>query len=74
MPYIKPKAEPWAKMTRLIRGYGITTTALANILNVSQPTASRRINNPGTLTLEELYAINTKGHIPLEEIKEAISR
>ena len=74
MPYIKPKYEPWKKLVRLLRGYGITGAALAGILEVSPPTAYRRLKEPGTLTLDELYAISTRAHIPMEEIREAVIR
>lgn len=74
MPYLKPKAEPWKKLLRLLRGYGITGTTLAGILEVSQPTAYRRLREPGSFTLDELYAISARAHIPMEEIREAVSR
>ena len=74
MPYLKPKAEPWKKLLRLLRGYGITGTTLAGILEVSQPTAYRRLREPGSFTLDELYAISTRAHIPMEEVREAVSR
>ena len=74
MPYIKPKYEPWKKLVRLLRGYGITGTTLAGILEVSQPTAYRRLREPGSFTLDELYAISVRGHIPATELREAISR
>lgn len=74
MPYIKQKAPPWAAMQRLLRGYGMTPTALAGILDVSRPTATKRLENPGTLTLDELHKISTMAHIPMEEIREAEKR
>ena len=74
MPYLKPKAEPWKKLVRLLRGYGITGATLAGILEVSQPTAYRRLREPGSFTLDELYAISVRGHIPATELREAISR
>lgn len=74
MPYIKQKAPPWAAMQRLLRGYGMTPTALAGVLGVSRPTATSRLENPGTLTLEELHRISTRAHIPFDEIREAAKR
>lgn len=74
MPYLKPKAEPWKKLTRLLRGYRITGPALAGILGCSEPTAYRRLKEPGTLTLDELHTISLRAHIPIEELREAISR
>lgn len=74
MPYIKPKYEPWKKLVRLLRGYGITGTTLAGILEVSQPTAYRRLREPGSFTLDELYSISVRAHIPLSEIREVLVR
>ena len=74
MPRLKPKIEPWAKMTRLLRGYQLNPTTLASVLECSRPTATKRMQQPGTLTLDELYAISIRAHIPMEEIREAVSR
>ena len=74
MPYIKKAAKPWAPVERLLRGYGLTPTNLASTLQVSRPTATRRLEQPGTLTLDELHTISTRWHIPMEEIREAVKR
>lgn len=74
MPYIKQKAPPWAAVQRLLRGYGLTPTTLMGVLDVSRPTATKRLENPGTLTLEELHKISTRWHIPMDEIREEIKR
>lgn len=74
MPYTKPRPTPWVTVTRLLRGYGINATSLADILDCSRPTATRRLQEPGTLTLDELHRISTRAHIPIDEIREAIKR
>lgn len=74
MPYIKKAAKPWAPVERLLRGYGLTPTILADVLGVGRQTATRRLDKPGTLTLDELYRISTRAHIPMEEIREAVKR
>lgn len=75
MPYTKPLLpQPWAKMSRLLKGYGMTGPKLAEILGVSRPTAKARIDAPGKLTLEDLDRISRMGHIPMEEIREAWTR
>ena len=75
MPYTKPLLpKPWAKMSRLLKGYGLTGPKLAEILGVSRPTAKARIDAPGKLTLDELEKISRMGHIPMEEIREAWTR
>ena len=72
MPYIKPKQPPFAKLTRLLRGYGFDGPSLGKVLGCSHPTAKKKIDNPELLTLAELKKINQAGHIPAEEIREAI--
>ena len=74
MPYIKPKKKPFAKMGRLLRGYGLNGTSLAGILGVSAPTAKKLLDNPEKLTLEALDKISRLAHIPMEELREAIIR
>ena len=75
MPYIKPLTpQPWARMHRLLVGYGMTGPKLAAILGVSRPTAKARIDTPGKLTLEELDLISRRGHIPLDELRDCIGR
>ena len=74
MPYVKKPDPPYVKMTRLLKGYGLNGTKLAGLLGVSQPTGSRRLERPELLTLGDLDRINRFGHIPIEELREAIQR
>ena len=71
MPFVK-REVPFAKMQRLLRGYGFNGPKLAEILGCSLGTARDRLNNPGHLTLLELEKINRLGHVPMEEIKNAL--
>ena len=71
MPYIKPAQVPFARMGRLIKGYGITITGLADVLRVSRPTARKLMANPELLTLRDLDYLNRYAHIPLDEIRQA---
>ena len=72
MPYLKPREPEQAKIRRLLLGYGVGASRLADILSVSEKTARSRLNNPGTITLEELHRISRSAHIPADEIREAI--
>ena len=72
MPYTKLNATPFIKMRRLLLGYELTPTTLSAILGVCRNTARARLENPGKLTLEDLYTISRKAHIPIEEIREVI--
>jgi hypothetical protein len=73
--YTKPlTTQPFSRMGRLLKGYGMTAARLAEILNVSTPTARQRLAEPERLTLGDLDRINRKGHVPLEELREAIGR
>ena len=73
MPYLKPAKKPYEKMTRLLKGYGLNGENLAPMILCSAPTARKRIENPELFTLQDIANINRRGHIPLEEIREAIA-
>lgn len=68
------KKPPFSRMGRLLKGYGLTAAKLAEILEVSTPTARQRLAEPERLTLGDLDRINRAGHIPMEELREAITR
>lgn len=74
MPYIKPRDPPFAALGRLLKGYDLNAPKLAGILDCSTPTARRRLKEPELLTLGDLVRISQRGHIPMEEIREAIRR
>ncbi len=71
MPY-KKQSKPFDNMSRLLKGYDINTTRLAEILGVSIPTARDKLENPAKLTLANLKAIHSFGHISWEEIRASI--
>jgi len=73
MPYIK-KQQPYAKMNRLLLGYGLNGVKLSRIIGTSQPTAKKKLDNPSLLTLADLDLIHRNGHIPYDELREAITR
>ena len=74
MPYCKSADIPFARMRRLLKGYDLNGSKLANVLGCSATTGKRKLDNPWTLTLEDIDRINKVGHIPIEELREAISR
>lgn len=45
-----------------------------NAKGVSPPTGRKRLEQPETLTLGDLDRLSRKGHIPMEELREAIIR
>jgi len=72
MPKLKEKKQPFEAVARLIKGYGLTGYALADVMYCSEYTARERLRHPERLTLEELGFICKNGHIPADEIREAI--
>ena len=72
MPYIKAREIPYVRVKRLLLGYGLDATSLAGVLGCSYNTAASRLRNPQSLTLHELGVISRNGHIPIEELREAI--
>ena len=73
MPYLKKRQEPFQKMTRILRGYGFNGENLVPVLGYSPKTNRERIRNPEQLTLGDVKNLNQKGHIPMEELRDAIS-
>lgn len=73
MPYTKT-IRPYSQTRRLLLGYELTAAPLAKVLGCSVPTARKKLNSPGQLTADDWEKINTKGHVPLEEIREAFLR
>lgn len=45
---------------------------LARILDCGTATMTRRLSNPGSLTLDELTALGRGLHIPIEDLRAAI--
>lgn len=74
MPYVKTPEAPFAAISRLIRGYGLTQKDMAHMLGVSRPTVKKLMDNPELFTLRDLDRLNRFGHIPLEEIRAAAVR
>jgi len=72
MPYIKKAEPPFVRVARLLKGYGLQGKALAAVLGCSPPTARSRLEKPETLTLAELAMISSRGHVPMDEIRDAI--
>lgn len=71
MPYLKTNV-PFIEVRRLLKGYGMTGAQLARTIGKCESTARDRLSCPGQLTLNELAKICRAGHIPAEELREAI--
>lgn len=72
MPYIKPKEPPFISMVRLVHGHELRGNKLAAVLGCSRTRASDLMKCPEKLTLADLDRLNRYGHIPIEEIREAL--
>ena len=72
MPYLKKKDEPFAPLRRLLIGYGLTARVLGPIIGKNENTARERLKHIDKMTLGELRRIVRSGHIPADEIREAI--
>ena len=69
---LKAPQQPFIKLRRLLLSYELNAPRLAAVLGCSVPTARHRINDPGSLTMAELSKINRFGHVPIEEIRDAV--
>ncbi len=72
MPKLKERPIPFQKVQRLIKSYGFNGSNLEPILGYSAKTNREKINDPRRLTLGDLEKMCKSGHIPMEEIREAI--
>lgn len=71
MPYVKQKEVRFVKIKRLLLGYSLNPTGIAEILGCSWATASKKLNEPERFTLGELERISRTRHIPIDEIRDA---
>ena len=72
MPYIRPKQPAFAKVGRLMKGYGLTGRKVAEIIGCAGATGVKKLEDPELFTLGDLMRINKAAHIPADEIREAI--
>lgn len=68
MDKTRGRFKRFSGITRLLKGYSVTVTDLAEIIGCSRSTACRRINEPETLTLEEVDLIIKSGRVPEDEL------
>lgn len=66
--------KPFITVRRLLLGYDVTVTSLANTLGCCRNTARSRLERPETFTLHELEMVSIRHHIPMDEIRESIKR
>lgn len=71
MPFLK-RNDPYAELRRLLKGYGMSGSRLARTIGKCENTARERLACPGRLTLDEIGMICRNGHIPADELREAI--
>lgn len=71
---MKRADKPFAPVERLLRGYGVTAVKMASITGSCYNTAANRLNNPGTITLNELFLICSRAGIPVDELRSCLRR
>ena len=71
MPY-KKETRNQIELHRLLKAYDLNATKLSRILDCSFPTAKKKLDDPGKLTVDELMLISSKGHIAIDLIRGAI--
>ena len=71
MPYKKSKQNQ-IDLYRLLKAYEIDATKLSKMLGCSFPTAKKKLDDPGKLTVDELMVISSKGHVAIDLIRGAI--
>ena len=56
----------------LVRGRVVTASKLAKVLGTSTPTARRRLEDPSTLTLGEIFRLVDARIVTADEVREAL--
>lgn len=70
MPYLKQKTDP---LRRLLNAYELNNgDRLAAVIGVSPATAYKRLHRVEDFSVAELRRLNTRGHIPLDELRAAL--
>ena len=59
-------------MRRLLIGYGLNASHLGPVIGKNENTARERLKHLDKLTLGELRSIVLSGHVPAEEVRNAI--
>ena len=67
------KTDPYDKVRRLLRGYGVDSPHLARAIGCCEETARIRLKEPARLTLHELRRICLDCGVPADELRDAIS-
>jgi hypothetical protein len=65
---------PFVKVRRLLLSYEMNGPKMGNALGKSAKTGKAKLDHPETLTLGELWKISKKVGIPVDELREAITR
>lgn len=72
MPYKKKDRLPFQSFTELLRGKGLNSVQLAEVLGCSPNTAMTKLKQPSRFTLRDIARLSHRGHIHIEELREAI--
>lgn len=65
--------KPFKDVAKVIKGNDGTATEVARALKCCYNTASDRLKHPENFTLGELKKISQRLHIPIEELRAAIT-
>lgn len=70
MPYLIDKTQP---LRRLLNAYDLDTgAAMMRVLGCGEQKAYKRLKDVNTFTVAELKLLNSRGHIPIDKIRDAI--
>lgn len=73
MPYLKPDEIPFEAVVGVLKRNNVGSgRKLADVLFCSDFTGLSRLKSPQDLSLKELRMIHRNGHVPIEELCEAI--
>ena len=72
MPRLRQQETDFAKLGRLISGYGASGASIARALGCAPGTGKKKLDEPKYLTVGDLAVISAAFGIPFDEIRNAM--
>lgn len=72
MPRLRQQSPEFAKLGRLLKGYGATGASIARAIGSAPGTGKKKLDEPKYLTVGDLARLSAVFGIPFDEIREAL--
>lgn len=72
MPKLRQHSADYAKLGRLLKGYGATGASIARAIGCAPGTGKKKLDEPKYFTVGDLGILSAVYGIPFDEIRESI--